>query len=187
MVQAGRPEQLPQQKRHNTLPHSPFLQDKILACWGKSSKTWHPQSTYTNPLWLREGWKTKCSSFGGGVGNCPEFKPVESSYNWEKGTKLFTRLDTEQGRVWLWWKKKQDHKGSLTSKTQGYMACLRVRPRQDTRNLPDPHHQAAAAKSFQSCPTLCNPVDGSPLGSPVSGILEARTLEWVAISFSNPW
>ena len=44
---------------------------------------------------------------------------------------------------------------------------------------------AAAAKSHQSCPTLCNPRDGSPPGSPVPGILQARTLEWVAISFSN--
>ena len=46
-------------------------------------------------------------------------------------------------------------------------------------------YRAAAAKSLQSCPTLCNPIDGSPLGSPVPGILQARTLEWVAISFSN--
>ena len=44
---------------------------------------------------------------------------------------------------------------------------------------------AAAAKSLQSCPTLCNPINGSPAGSPVPGILQARTLEWVAISFSN--
>ena len=44
---------------------------------------------------------------------------------------------------------------------------------------------AAAAKSLQSCPTLCNPLDGSPPGSPVPGILQARTLEWLAISFSN--
>ena len=46
---------------------------------------------------------------------------------------------------------------------------------------------AAAAASLQSCPTLCNPIDGSPPGSPVPGILQARTLEWVAISFSNAW
>ena len=45
----------------------------------------------------------------------------------------------------------------------------------------------AAAKSLQSCPTLCDPTDGSPLGSPVPGILQARTLEWAAISFSNAW
>ena len=44
---------------------------------------------------------------------------------------------------------------------------------------------AATAKSLQLCPTLCDPVDGSPPGSPVPGILQARTLEWVAISFSN--
>ena len=44
---------------------------------------------------------------------------------------------------------------------------------------------AAAAKSHQSCLTLCNPIDGSPLGSSVPGILQARILEWVAISFSN--
>ena len=44
---------------------------------------------------------------------------------------------------------------------------------------------AAAAKSLQPYPTLCNPIDGSPPGSPVPGILQARTLEWVAISFSN--
>ena len=46
---------------------------------------------------------------------------------------------------------------------------------------------AAAAKLLQSCPTLCNPVDGSPPGSPAPGILQATTLEWVAISFSNAW
>ena len=46
---------------------------------------------------------------------------------------------------------------------------------------------AAAAKSLQSCPTLCNPIDGSPPGSPVPGILQVRTLEWVGISFSNAW
>ena len=46
---------------------------------------------------------------------------------------------------------------------------------------------AAAAKSLQSCPTLYDPIDGSPPGSPIPGILQARTLEWVAISFSNAW
>ena len=46
---------------------------------------------------------------------------------------------------------------------------------------------AAAAKSLQSCPTLCDPIDGSPPDFPAPGILQARTLEWVAISFSNAW
>jgi len=50
-----------------------------------------------------------------------------------------------------------------------------------------PVKYAVAVKSLQSCPTLCDPIDGSPPGSPVPGILQARTLEWVAISFSNAW
>ena len=50
-----------------------------------------------------------------------------------------------------------------------------------------PRAEVAAAKSRQSCPTLSDPVDGSPPGSPIPGILQARTLEWVAISFSNAW
>ena len=54
-----------------------------------------------------------------------------------------------------------------------------------TERLRHPLHTAAAAKSLQSCPTLCNPIDGSPPSSLVPGILQARTLEWVAISFSN--
>ena len=50
-----------------------------------------------------------------------------------------------------------------------------------------PTAAAAAAKSLQSCPTLCDPIDGSPPGSTIPGILQARTLEWAAISFSNAW
>ena len=55
----------------------------------------------------------------------------------------------------------------------------------DWMYVPLSQYAAAAAKSLQSCPTLCDPIDGSPPGSPVPGILQARTLEWVAISFSN--
>ena len=58
-------------------------------------------------------------------------------------------------------------------------------------SLPVTHCRRAnadyCAKSFQSCPTLCDPIDGSPPGSPVPRILQVRTLEWVAISFSNAW
>ena len=49
----------------------------------------------------------------------------------------------------------------------------------------DQYAAAAVAKSLQSCPTLCDPIDGNPPGSPFPRILQARTLEWVAISFSN--
>ena len=57
-------------------------------------------------------------------------------------------------------------------------------PRDSYVGLPD-KIEAAAAKSLQSCPTLCDPIDGSPPGSPIPEILQARTLEWVAIAFSN--
>ena len=50
-----------------------------------------------------------------------------------------------------------------------------------------PFYHTATAKSLQSCPTLCDPIDGSPPGSSVPGILQARTLEWVVISFSSAW
>ena len=53
--------------------------------------------------------------------------------------------------------------------------------------LPFHSVHAAAAKSLQSCPTLCDPIHGSPPGSPIPGILQARILEWVAISFSSAW
>jgi len=53
------------------------------------------------------------------------------------------------------------------------------------KNLSLTETAAAAAKSLQTCPNLCDPIDGSPPGSPVPGILQARTLEWVAISFSS--
>ena len=53
--------------------------------------------------------------------------------------------------------------------------------------IPSPAASAAAAKSLQSCLTLCDPIDGSPLGSSIPGILQAKTLEWVAISSSNAW
>ena len=53
--------------------------------------------------------------------------------------------------------------------------------------FPCSFYDPAAAKSLQSCPTLCDPINGSPPGSPVPGILQARTLEWVAISFSSAW
>ena len=53
--------------------------------------------------------------------------------------------------------------------------------------IPQNNVAAAAAKSLQLCPTLCDPLDSSPQGSPIPGILQARTLEWVATSFSNAW
>ena len=59
------------------------------------------------------------------------------------------------------------------------------RKKENSTELQKPNVEAAAAKLLQSCPTLCDPIDSSPPGSAVPGILQARTLEWVAISFSN--
>ena len=64
---------------------------------------------------------------------------------------------------------------------EAYLCCNNWNPAQRKNAA------AAAAKSLKSCPTLWDPIDGSPLGSSISGILQARILEWVAISFSNAW
>ena len=81
---------------------------------------------------------------------------------------------------------------SLTALTLSpYKTCCIAQPSIKTSR--NPHGDfvlastAAAAKSLQSCPALWDPIDGSPPGSPIPGILQARTLEWVAISFSNAW
>ena len=69
---------------------------------------------------------------------------------------------------------------------RGLLHCRRILYQLSYDGSPlNDHAAAAAAKSLQSCPTLCDPIDGSPPGSPIPGILLARTLEWVAISFSN--
>ena len=73
--------------------------------------------------------------------------------------------------------------GHLSIKQKNYWKNLKGTP----SDKGETNIAAAAAKSLQSCPTLWDPIDGGPLGSPVPGILQARTLEWVAISFSNAW
>ena len=82
--------------------------------------------------------------------------------------KWLSRKVPDSGKDWRW-----EKKGMTEDEMVGW------------HHWPSGH--AAAAKSLQLCPTLCNPIDGSPPGSPVPGILQARTLEWVAISFSNAW
>ena len=74
---------------------------------------------------------------------------------------------------------------SVPTAAKSLQSCLTLCDPIDGSPPGSPTATAAAAKSLQSCPTLCNPIDGSPLGSPIPGILQARTLEWVAISFSN--
>ena len=74
--------------------------------------------------------------------------------------------------------------GTFTAVTPGWGTKITQVMRYE-KNTITVGHAAAAAKSLQSCPTLCDPIEGSPPGSPVPGILQARALEWVAISFSN--
>ena len=84
-----------------------------------------------------------------------------------------------------------DHKESDTIERLQLLYLLRVTGKWDGRQISQcplssfMHAAAAAAKSLQSCPTLCDPIVGSPPGSAVTGTLQARTLEWVAISFSK--
>ena len=78
------------------------------------------------------------------------------------------------------------HHGSQRRKLTGIQSGKEVKTVSICRRH-DIIHTAAAAKSLQSCPTLCDPRDGSPPGSPVPGTLQARTLEWGAISSSNAW
>ena len=77
---------------------------------------------------------------------------------------------------------KPDHLFTCT-----FMVAYAELPALSTPWITEAAAAAAAAKSLQSCATMCDPIDGSPPGSPVPGILQARTLEWVAISFSNAW
>ena len=92
-----------------------------------------------------------------------------------------------------YFKKQENRQPNFTSKTTGKIREKKISRRKEIIKIRAEISEkemketivAAAAKSLQSCPTLCNPIDGSPPGSPVPGILQARTLEWVAISFSN--
>ena len=77
---------------------------------------------------------------------------------------------TSPKHIWIIFLKRNPSEGNLLIKTVQWF-CISL----------------VAAKSLQSCPILCDPIDGSPPGSPVPGILQARTLEWVAISFSRTW
>ena len=101
---------------------------------------------------------------------------IQPCSGWTSGTLLLSCLVT-----WRLLLAATDvhHRNPLVRKENSLAACL--------SGFLDGVCVAAAVKSLQSCPTLCDPIDGSRPGSPVPGILQARTLEWVAVSFSNAW
>ena len=127
-------------------------------------------------------WKLKSGiiySFESVFGICLKWKQLNSHtcfciQSWERFWLKLVKKICPHTHICVWLEEESKDlsypwKGHLlTSLTTTLLACL-------------------LAKSLQSCPTLCDPIDGSPPGSPVPGILQARTLEWVAISFSNAW
>ena len=81
------------------------------------------------------------------------------------------------------WPQRGPRQQAVLTWPMGWFGCRSVQP--SARKVPP--FSLGTAKSPQSCPTLCDPIEGSPPGSPIPGILQARILEWVAISFSNAW
>ena len=96
----------------------------------------------------------------------------------------FSVYGISQVRI-LEWVANSFSRGSSQPRDQTHISCIGRQVLYHWATREAPLWTAAAAKSLQSCPTLCDPKDGSPSGSPVPGILQAKTLEWVAISFSN--
>ena len=149
-------------------------------------------STLCNPM--------DCSPLGSSVQGILQAKIVERDAtvfsrgsSWPKGQTPVSRIT---GLFFTSWATKALINRPITQVIKCYSASASLSPsptdqqgRRDkhsvSSNLSAAATAAAAAKSLQLCPTLCNPIDSSPLGSSVPGILQARILEWVAISFSN--
>ena len=115
---------------------------------------------------------------------CEEYTSNHSNLKWQEWKVL--------GKGWRTVRVEGKLRIRKTIKRLGFVLQIMLRPQGFTDGLRLDQiwlleAAAAAAKSFQSCPTLCDPIDGSPPGSPIPGSLQARTLEWVAISFSNAW
>ena len=119
--------------------------------------------------------------------------PWRSEFKYEKKKKKIIRKQlrrhqNQQGHFGRCGGSQQHPCTDLPGFTVGGAALKRAAALESApRTAPAAAAAAAAAKSLQSYPTLCDPIDGSPPGSPIPGILQARTLEWVAISFFNAW
>ena len=127
--------------------------------------------------WLHFHFSLSC--IGEGNGNplqCSCLKNPRDSWAWWAAIYGVTQS-------WTWLKRLSSSSSSNVSYNFSFFICEFI----DWGPLPFLLDAGAAVKSLQSCLTLCDPIDGSPPGSAVPGILQARTLEWVAISFSNAW
>ena len=107
----------------------------------------------------------------------------------EPKQKQYPAVDVTGDRSRVWWCKKQYCIGTwnVRSMNQGKFEVVKQGMARVNVDILGISELKWTAKSLQSCPTLCDPMDGSPSGSAVPGIIQARTLEWVAISFSNAW
>ena len=124
---------------------------------------------------VRHNWASEYRQFSSVAQSCPTLcDPMDCSL---PGSSVHGIL--QPGK--LEWVSISFSRGSSQPRNRTQVSCVSC----IDRCIPYP--AAAAAKSLQSCPTLCDPIEGSPLGSSVPGILQARILEWVAISFSNAW
>ena len=126
-------------------------------------------ATHSNILAWRIPWTEE-------PGGLQSMGSQRAGHNWATNTHIHTHTHTHTHTV----------RRNMSKKRTGNNGVVKAKDnsmKEEVVNSIKDH----AAKSLQSCPTLCNPIDGSPPGSPIPGILQARTLEWVAISFSNAW
>ena len=154
---------------------TPTLLDLFLL-WTHISSHWHNHSTNILSLHCMPGTllciHSACDSLASSSHNVLDI--IVHIYRL-----LISHCQHKRGQLWVKWDS-LDTSSEIVLIT--YITQLLLKPK-----FLEILAATAAAKSPQSCPTLCDPIDGSPPGSPVPGILQARTLEWVAISFSNAW
>ena len=153
---------------------SDFTWDSFICMW---ANTWRKPTTASQSLlWAKLCWLPVQGPWARNRQTTVIPDKLTAKLNFTIIDFTLATSDWKRGLHWRYW---QDVKMEASLKD------LELRITDITE--PGPYAAAAAAKLLQSCPTLCNPIDSSPPGSPVPGILKARVLEWVAISFFNVW
>ena len=154
----------------------------------KQITTTHMQKCFTflfvSSVWFHFSLMVKILSFSGSVFFISFSQHIYLNYNFTICFPSDHTISIQQRRKKYKFLKVFDTQKWQLHRIQNSFRCQLSFPK-PSESESESHSAAAAAKSLQSCPTLCDPIDGSPPGSPIPGILQARTLEWVAISFSN--